>query len=134
MTEKSAQTRRWASAIAVSLTRTTPLTNFRAISKLSLPTRFAPSESAASDFDGHVDRLVRLQRGVKRARTFRLDADDLDPTLKPSGHAGNKSAAANRDEDRIEPIEPESLEVLLPFEPHRALAGDCLDRIVRMDG
>src|ERR1700679_3817723 len=51
--------------------------------------------------DGYVNRLVSLQRGEKRARTFRLDADDLDPALKPGSHTGDKPAAAHRDEDRV---------------------------------
>src|SRR5580698_4367116 len=85
-------------------------------------------------FDGHVDRLVRLQRGVKRARTFRLDADDLDPALKPGGYAGNEPAAANRNENRIERLEPESVEVLLPFQGTVALEWEeDLDRTIRMD-
>ena len=70
---------------------------------------------------------------MKRARTFRLDADDLDPALKPGGHAGDEPAAANRDENRVELLEPESFEVLLPLERNRPLARDRLDRIVRMD-
>ena len=41
--------------------------------------------------DGYINRLIRLQRGVKRARTFRLDADNLDAALKPGGHAGDQA-------------------------------------------
>ena len=49
ITDTSAQSRRWAWVIAESVTRTTLLTNRLAILKLSSPTRFAPSESAAID-------------------------------------------------------------------------------------
>ena len=133
MIENSAQSRRWASAIAVSSTSTTPLTNLFAISKLSSPTRFAPSESAASDLTVTSTGSIRLQRGVKRARTFRLDANDLDAALEPGGYAGDKAAAAHRDEDRVELLKPQSLEVLLPLERDRPLARDRFDRIVRMD-
>ena len=83
--------------------------------------------------DGYVNRLFRLQRGVERARAFRLDADDLDPASKPGGDAGDEPAAADRNEDRVELLKPQSFDVLLPFERHRPLAGHRLDRIVRMD-
>ena len=76
-----------------------------------------------------------FQRGVKRARnlpTF-ADADDLDPTLKPGSHACDQPAAAHRNEDRVELREPESFEVLLPFERRSTLSGNGLHCVVRMN-
>src|SRR6202167_5474607 len=113
MIEWSAHSRRCASAMAASLTGTTPLTKILAISKSSLPTRLEP--------------------GVRRAQTFRLDADDLDAALKPGGPAADKAAAAPRNENRVELLKPEPFEVLLPLEGHRPLAGDRLHRVVRMN-
>ena len=83
--------------------------------------------------DGYVNRLIRLQRSVKRARTFRLDADDLDAALKPGGHTGDKPAAADRNEDRVELLKAQSFEILLPLERHRTLSGDRLHCVVRMN-
>ena len=63
--ETSAQRRRCASTIAASATSTTSLTNCSAISKLSSPTRFAPSESAAIDLTATSTGASASQRRVE---------------------------------------------------------------------
>ena len=83
--------------------------------------------------DRDVDRAAGFERRMQRARTFRLDADDLDPSGEPGGDAGDQPAAADRDEHRVERRQGEALKVLLPFEGDRAGAGDRLGRVVGVD-
>ena len=70
---------------------------------------------------------------VQRARTLRLDADDLDPPGEPGGDAGDQPSAADGDKHRVERRQGETREVLLPFEGDRAGPGDRLGRVVGMD-
>ena len=66
-----------------------------------------------------IDRSTRLQRIVKRTGSGRLDADHPDAAGEPGGDAGNQTATADRDQNRIE-----IGRLLRPFQADGALAGD----------
>ena len=132
-TETSAQSRRWASAIAVVRNQDDLAHELPGDVEIEFADALRAERVGGERLDRHVDRRVRLQRRVKRARTFRLDANDFDPAREPGGDSGDEPAAANRDENRVELSRAKPFEVLLPFQRHRALTRDRLDRIVRMD-
>ena len=75
-----------------------------------------------------IDRCLGGERREQRVRRGRLDADDADATLVPRRNATDQSAAADRDQQRVDVR-------CLGFElqSDRTLAEQCLGLIVGMD-
>ena len=78
-------------------------------------------------------RVAGRERRGERRRALGLDADHLDAMVEPGGDPRDQPAAADGDEHGVERGQAESGEILLPFEPDRALAGDRFRRVIGVD-
>ena len=73
-----------------------------AIGNMMVPTRFGASESAAMPSVSASTGCAGRQRAPQRRGALRLDGDDPDPAAKPGGDAADQSAAADRDQQRVD--------------------------------
>ena len=93
--------RRCASRIASSDTRTTRSTQSLAAANAISPTRRGPRESAAMPADLDVDRCAGLERVVQRRAGLGLDAHDADVAAEPRRDPADQTAAAHGDQHGV---------------------------------
>src|SRR5271168_2434630 len=76
-----------------------------------------------------IDWSSCLERHRQRWGGFRLDADHPDLAAKPSRDAGDKPAASNCDEERVD-----IGALLLDLQPYCCLAQQCFTLVESVDG